>query len=537
MILSLADLVGQSARRHPARMALRQGERSLDHAALDAAVRTTTRALRRLALPRQARVAILADKQIEVVVTLLAAGAAGLVAVPINPGLKPAQLAYIVNDAGAQLLVLPSARWPQVAGALAECTSLRQVITLGEAPLPEAGEGPPRQAWDRWLAASAAAVGEPPAHPLIDADPAALLYTSGSTGQPKGVIVSHRNLVEGARSVAAYLPIGPDDVVLAVLPLSFDYGLNQLSQCFLVGACAVLHTHLLPRDVLRALEDHRATALAGVPPLWIQLAPLDWPTGVVQRLRFITNSGGHLPAATLATLRERLPHTAIYLMYGLTEAFRSTWLPPEELDRRPGSIGRAIPNAEVRVLREDGSECAVGEVGELVHRGVHVALGYWNDPARTAERFRPLPAADGRPLPELAVWSGDLVRRDADGYLYFVGRRDDTIKTSGYRVSPTEIEDVVAAVDGVAEAVAFGVPHPAWGQAIVVVLQRRPGSAVGASDVLQACRRDLASHMQPAWIELGDQPLPRNPNGKFDRPRLAAEHHVRFSAPAEDTVR
>lgn len=351
--------------------------------------------------------------------------------------------------------------------------------------------------------------------------------------------LSHRNLVEGARSVAAYLPLRPDDVVLAVLPLSFDYGLNQLSQCFLVGACAVLHDHLLPRDVLQALAREGATALAGVPPLWMQLAALDWPPEVVRRLRFVTNSGGAMPGPTLARLRAALPHTAVVLMYGLTEAFRSTWLPPEQLDRRPDSIGRAIPNAEVLVLREDGSVCADGEVGELVHRGVHVALGYWNDPARTAERFRPLPARlPGLPLAERAVWSGDLVRRDAEGYLYFVGRRDDQIKCSGYRVSPTEVEEVALAVPGVVEAAAFGLPHPQWGQAIGLALVLADGTAPDEAAVLRACRQALASHQQPAHLVFGHAPLPRNPNGKIDRARLAEAHRGRFTAaPAPDAGR
>lgn len=531
MILTLADLVSASARRVPERPALRQGSQTLSHGQLDAEVQRAAGALLGLGLARGSRVAVVVDKRVEAVIAMLAASAAGLVFVPVNPVLKAPQVAHILADAGARVLVCARGRASLALDALARCPDVGHLVLFGEAPgevgLPTAPPGRTLRSWADWL--DGVIAGAWPPLQAIDADVAALLYTSGSTGQPKGVIVSHRNLVAGARSVAAYLPIGQDDVVLAVLPLSFDYGLNQLSQCFLVGACAVLHTHLLARDVLEALQQHGATALAGVPPLWMQLAELDWPAPVVQRLRFITNSGGHLPLPTLTHLRSRLPHTAVVLMYGLTEAFRSTWLPPDELDRRPGSIGRAIPNAEVLVLREDGSECDVDEPGELVHRGVHVALGYWNDPVRTAERFRPLPARDGLPLPELAVWSGDLVRRDADGFLYFLGRRDDTIKTSGYRVSPTEVEDVVSRLDGVAEVVAFGVPHPAWGQAIVVVLQRLPGTTVDAAAVQQACRRELASHMQPAWVEIGDEALPLNPNGKFDRPQLAARHRHRFT--------
>ncbi len=534
MILTLADLVSASAERVPDRPALRQGAQTLDYRQLDAEIRRAAGALLGLGLARGSRVAVVVDKRFEAVIAMFAASAAGLVFVPVNPLLKAPQVAHILSDAGAQVLVCARGRVTLALDAVARCPGVAHLVLFGEAPgeagLPAAPPGPTLWRWSDWLDRLGAEA--PPMPPAVDADVAALLYTSGSTGQPKGVIVSHRNLVAGVYSVASYLQIRQDDVVLAVLPLSFDYGLNQLGKCFLVGACAALHTHLLARDVLQALQASGATVLAGVPPLWIQLADLDWPAEVAARLRVITNSGGHLPGATLARLRERLPNTQVFLMYGLTEAFRSTYLPPAELDRRPGSIGRAIPNAEVLVLREDGSECAADEPGELVHRGVHVALGYWNDPARTAERFRPLPAREGLPLSELAVWSGDLVRRDAEGFLYFIGRRDDTIKTSGYRVSPTEVEDVLMRIEGVAEAAAFGVPHPAWGQAIVVVLQRQPGAPVDVAAVQRACRQALASHLQPAHVEIVNEPLPRNPNGKFDRPLLVARHRGLF-APAD----
>src|SRR6185312_7014610 len=268
----------------------------------------------------------------------------------------------------------------------------------------------------------------------------AILYTSGSTGKPKGVMLSHRNMVAGAKSVASYLENGPQDVLLAALPLSFDAGFSQLTTAFHAGARVVLLNYLLPRDVLRALDAERVTGLTGVPPLWIQLSDLEWPAGIAQHLRYIANTGGRMPRETLEKLRARLPRTKPFLMYGLTEAFRSTFLPPEEVDRRPDSIGKAIPNAEILVLRDDGTPCEPDEPGELVHRGALVGMGYWNDAAKTAERYKVLPGREaGFVLPEIAVFSGDTVRRDRDGYLYFIGRRDEMIKTSGYRVSPTEI--------------------------------------------------------------------------------------------------
>jgi acyl-CoA synthetase (AMP-forming)/AMP-acid ligase II len=315
--------------------------------------------------------------------------------------------------------------------------------------------------------------------------------------------------------------------LLAVLPLSFDYGLSQLTTAFHAGATAVLINHLLARDVLHAVVAEKITGLAAVPPLWIQLAPLPWPADCT--LRYLTNSGGAMQRPTLDALRAALPKAKPYLMYGLTEAFRSTYLPPEELERRPDSMGKAIPNAEVMVLRPDGSECAPGEPGELVHRGALVSLGYWNDPAKTAERFKPVaPRHYGLPLTELAVWSGDTVRKDEEGFLYFISRNDEMIKTSGYRVSPTEVEEVVYARDQVAEAAALGVQHPVLGQAIVVVALPREGQALTASDLLAALKPHLPAYMLPQKVVIAGASLPRNPNGKIDRKLLSTQYENIF---------
>jgi acyl-CoA ligase (AMP-forming) (exosortase A-associated) len=361
--------------------------------------------------------------------------------------------------------------------------------------------------------------GAAPGHRRIDSDVAAILYTSGSTGAPKGVVLSHRNLVAGADSVADYLALRADDRILAVLPLSFDYGLSQLTTTFLRGACAVLINHLFANDIVTMVAQERITGLAAVPPLWIALARLAWPADCT--LRFITNSGGAMPVPTVTALQAALPATRIFLMYGLTEAFRSTYLPPEQVALRPGSIGRAIPNAEILVVRADGSVCDVDEPGELVHRGPLVSMGYWNDLERTAQRFRPAPGqSPALPVTELAVWSGDTVRRDADGYLYFIGRGDDMIKVSGYRVSPTEIETVLHGTGMVSEAAAFGIDHPTLGQAIAVIAV--PSGGIDAASLLAECRRRLPAYMVPAHFDLREQALPRNPNGKVDRNLLRA---------------
>lgn len=358
---------------------------------------------------------------------------------------------------------------------------------------------------------------------------AAIFYTSGSTGKPKGVVLSHRNLVTGANTVASYLANDSSDVILAALPLSFDAGFSQLTTGFRAAARVVLLNHLLPRDLVNTIAKEFITGLTAVPPLWIQLTQIEWPSAVSNTLRYIANTGGRMPQETLRVLRARLPRTQVFLMYGLTESFRSTFLPPEQLDRRPTSIGKAIPNAEVLVLRPDGSPCGPNEPGELVHRGALVALGYWNDQARTAERYKPLPiGAGGREagivLPEMAVFSGDIVSMDEEGFLYFLGRNDEMIKTSGYRVSPTEVEEALYATRLVGEAAAFGIEHAELGQAIVVIATPVGGGKLDVSALDIECRKRLPAYMVPTRIVVEDGPLPRNPNGKIDRKLLAANY-------------
>jgi acyl-CoA synthetase (AMP-forming)/AMP-acid ligase II len=292
----------------------------------------------------------------------------------------------------------------------------------------------------------------------------------------------------------------------------------------------VLINHLFARDIVKAVAQERITGLAAVPPLWIQLAALEWPDDCT--LRYLTNSGGAMPVEVVRTLRALLPQARLFLMYGLTEAFRSTYLPPSELDRRPDSMGKAIPNAEVVVVRPDGTPCAPNEPGELVHRGALVSLGYWNDPAKTAERFKPAPGRNpALQLTEMAVWSGDTVRMDEEGFLYFIGRTDDMIKVSGYRISPTEVEEAIHASGLLAEVAAFGVPHPSLGHAIVLLaLPREPGLQPAA--LLKECQRRMPAYMVPAHIELRSEAFPRNPNGKFDRNLLKQSYLSMFQGSA-----
>jgi acyl-CoA ligase (AMP-forming) (exosortase A-associated) len=367
-------------------------------------------------------------------------------------------------------------------------------------------------------------VGAEDALPTSTADPdelAALLYTSGSTGRPKGVMLSHANMWLGAVSVAAYLGLEAADRTLAVLPLSFDYGQNQLLSSWAAGACAVPLDYLSARDVIRAVERYEITTLAGVPPLWVQLIESRWPGTAALQLRRLTNSGGRLPASMVRRMRELFPAAEIFLMYGLTEAFRSTFLDPGFVDTHPDSIGTAIPFAEVLVVRPDGSPTDADEPGELVHSGPLVAKGYWNDPARTAQRFKPAPP--GSRFGGTSVWSGDKVRRDAAGLLYFVGREDAMIKTSGNRVSPTEVEEAAVASGLAAEAVALGLADDRLGERIVLIVRPSAQVEAGREEGLRTwLKRELPNFMQPAAIVWRDD-IPRNANGKLDRETLKSE--------------
>ncbi|MBW8784781.1 MAG: acyl-CoA ligase (AMP-forming), exosortase A system-associated [Novosphingobium sp.] len=476
-------------------------DRVLSYEALRGRVGKLSAWLRERASQPGARVATWAAKGELSCLMPLAAARAGLVHVPINPLLKHAQVAHIVADSGASLLLGTPARLATLATG-----DVPDGCAVIEEPAALAG-------------AASLAEGLPPSA----ADPhqlAAILYTSGSTGLPKGVMLSHANLWLGAESVATYLVLGPADRTLTVLPLSFDYGQNQLFSTWYAGGSVVPLEYLTARDVVKAVGRHDVTTLAAVPPLWVQLAEIDWPTETAARLQRLTNSGGALTPALVRRLRELFPQARLFAMYGLTEAFRSTYLDPTLIDTHPTSIGRAIPHAEILVIGNDGQLAEDGEEGELVHCGPLVAQGYWRDPVRTTERFRPAPAASR--YGGMAVWSGDRVRRDGDGLLYFVGRRDAMIKSAGNRISPQEIEDVALASGLVAEAVALGVADPRLGQAVHLIVRGRRGSSAESTELRRILLQELPNFMQPQVIHWREA-LPLGPNGKIDRTALAAE--------------
>ncbi|MRI31598.1 acyl-CoA ligase (AMP-forming), exosortase A system-associated [Endozoicomonas sp. OPT23] len=523
----LHQLLLEQAEKTPDAPAIGVKSQWFDYRAISSRTRDVAAGLQANGLLKHERVAVYLPKTLEAVCSYFGTTAAGGVMVPVNPILKAPQVEHILADCNARVLITNKARYKQMQEHLPHCPDLKLVV-LVDSSEDSSEQNVKVSCWSDFIGKES----EWKPSSAIDADMAAILYTSGSTGKPKGVVLSHRNMVTGAHSVAEYLKNDNSDKLLCVLPFSFDYGFSQLTTAFSKGAACYLLEYLLPRDIVKAVCTQGITGLALVPPLWVQLAGMDWPSEA-GCLRYFTNSGGAMPTATLNPLREKLPNAAPYLMYGLTEAFRSSYLDPSQIDIRPTSMGKAIPNAELLLINDAGELCKPNEPGELVHRGGLVALGYWNDSERTAERYKPVPAQiSGIPVTELAVWSGDIVRQDEEGYLYFVGRRDDMIKTSGYRVSPSELEEVVYSSGLVSEVTAIGIAHFRLGQAIVLVVVAGE-AALDEKAIIKYCQQKLPAFMVPAKV-IEKASLARNPNGKIDRKTLANEFKDLF-ADAEGT--
>ena len=497
----LHDLLTESVGRAADRTAIVDGERSFTYGDLDRASAQIAAAIAHDGAQRGDRIGILLPKSFHECAAIFAVSRAGGVFIPINPVLKPQQIAHILKDSEARCLVTSSAEARKLIDGAGPLPGL-QIITVDDL-----GEGMP-------AAAPAAGIGE---------DLAAILYTSGSTGTPKGVMLSHRNLLAGTRIVRTYLGIGSEDRILSILPFSFDYGLNQLLTVVEQGATIVLGSFQLGDQIVSALAKHRITGLAGVPTIWAILtkaAPALQKTPL-PHLRYITNSGGAVPEATVKRLAAILPSTQIFLMYGLTEAFRSTFLPPDEVVRRPTSIGKAIPECEVFPVTADGRRAKPGEPGILVHRGPTVSLGYWRRPEDTARVLKPNPLRAAHEGADMVCYSGDLVVEDEDGFLYFVGRQDAMIKSAGYRISPTEVEDVLMSTGAFRQVAVIGLPDEWVGQKVCAVGVALNG-AVDTAAVLKQAAATLPGHMVPARIDVVEA-LPQTPNGKVDYKALVAE--------------
>lgn len=508
----LHHMLHTSAQRFPGKEALVHGEQRLTYEEVSARVAALSSSLRRAGLRRGERVGIYLEAGVAQVLAIFGVSQAGGVLVPINGVLFPDQVAHIARDCSISALITSASKLASLS-LLMQIHSLHFLAVVSDGT--EVETSLPVHDFDAMTASETDAACQDWG---IEKDLAAILYTSGSTGKPKGVMLSHANILTGAAIVSTYLGITASDRILAVLPFTFDAGLNQLTTAFQQGCALVLINFTFAKQIVDTLVRERITGLAGVPTVWSLLVQSH---SMLQRnppnaLRYITNTGGAMPQSVLKQLRAALPQTSIFLMYGLTEAFRSTYLPPEELDRRPTSIGKAIPNTEILVLNEQGRTCKPGEVGELVHRGPTVSLGYWGNPEATDHVLRPNPLL----APEIGnmervCYSGDLVKMDEDGFLYYIGRRDTMIKSSGFRISPSEVEEVVFQSGKARHAAAIGIPDELVGQAVKVFLVLRDGESWDEAAVIDFCSERMPRHMIPKYIEVMDE-LPKTSSGKVD---------------------
>ncbi len=524
------DLIAKTAQKQPNALALTFKKQTFTYNELLCYTKKIAIGYQSLNLVSGDRVGIYLAKNIPNIGCMFACSLTDNCFVPINPVLKARQVEHIINDCQIKVLITNQTRLQTLLPKLKQLTSLTHIIlTDQESTIDLASKKITLLSWDGFIA-NKKTVNFTITSPLKN-QVAAILYTSGSTGQPKGVMLSHTNITLGAKAVVSYLNNTPKDNILAVLPLSFDYGLNQVTSSFLAGATCVLLDYLRPIDIIRAIDKYKITGLAAVPPLWSQLAKLPWSSANNSSLRYFTNSGGILTQATLQQLRTLLPQAKPYLMYGLTEAFRSTYLAPEDLDLKPGSIGKAIPYCEVLVVNKAGKVCEADEPGELVHTGPLVSLGYWNAKEQTAKRFKLAPNQNNsQASSELAVWSGDTVKKDSDGFLYFIARNDDMIKTSGYRLSPSEVEEILYQHTAVIEAAVIGINHALLGQAILAIITSNTKVCLTklSKELLLTCQKNLANYMIPKEIILLPQ-LPHNVNGKIDRKQLQLSYQHFFT--------
>lgn len=510
---TLAHMLLNSVDRDPNHVAIVEGERSYTYADLLRQSSSLAQHLLEHGLERGDRVGVYLDKSWEAVVAIFAITGAGGVFVNINTQLKEAQIRHIMGNCAVRILIGESVKLADLSLPNVDVTFYR-------------GDDAPATDWTGTAIplTSALSANVPPftGNAATQSDLGTIIYTSGSTGLPKGIMFTHHNIVVGAQIVSTYLKNTSEDRLLSVLPLNFDYGLNQLTTMVRVGGTLVLQRSLLPGDILRSLRQENITGLAGVPPVWTLLLQnrRSLNREPLQHLRYITNSGGMVPQVHLDELRTLLPSTEIFLMYGLTEAFRSTFLSPTVVDKDSSCIGKAIPDNDVWVVNAEGKETAPGEVGELIHHGPTIALGYWGDEEKTNAVYRPNPLAPPEMRQrDVVVYSGDLVTRDEDGYMYYVGRRDEQIKTEGFRVSPQEVEELLLTIPAVYEAIVFGEKDPLLGQRVVAVLSMNKGQYVTNDEIRAFCSERAPQYLIPRTIHITDD-LPKTATGKIDRSGL-----------------
>ena len=511
--MQVETLLDSSAARFPQKTALVCDDRRLTYSWIEQHSNRIAHGLIRAGVEPGDRVAVCLDNSVDAVLAIFAILKAGAVLVPLNPTTKVDKLARLLNDSGARAVVGRNSRARELEACLKNVPSVQALILSGDKVTFRAAALRVDPLND--LISDGTLPLEAPRKKTIDLDLAAILYTSGSTGTQKGVMITHLNMVSAATSVIEYLSNTEDDVILNVLPLSFSYGLYQVLMAFKVGATLVLErSFAYPHAVLQKFAEEKVTGFAIVPTISAVLLQLDLSGYSFSSLRYLTNAGAALPPQHALQLRRIFPDTQLFLMYGLTECKRVSYLPPDQVDARPESVGKAMPNVEAYVVDETGKRVFQGEVGELVVRGSNVMRGYWNRPEETERALRPDPETG-----EQVLHTGDLFRTDTEGYLYYVGRRDDMIKSRGEKVSPVEVENVLYQLDGVSMAAVVGVPDPIVGAAIKAVVALRPGARLTENDVLRHCAKYLEDFMVPGIVEFRD--IPRTASGKIDRLALA----------------
>jgi len=505
------DFLENSARSRPDHVALVFGGQRLTYGQIDSAANRLANHLLANGIGRGDRVVIYMDNAVEAVIAVFGILKAGAIFSIVNGSTKAEKLAYILNNCQCVGLVAHQRKARVLAEAVPTVPSLRLALLAGTRAESDLGfEATPFES------ALAHQPAEPPRRACIDVDLATIIYTSGSTGFPKGVMSTHRMMVAAATSITQYLENTPDDVILDVLPLSFDYGLYQVLMAFRIGATVVLEDGFtFPYRVAQLLQQENVTGFPGVPTIFAMLLQLDSLRSMdFPHLRYVTNTAAALPVSHVSRIRQMFPGAKLYSMYGLTECKRVSYLPPEEADRRPGSVGIAIPNTEVYIVDEAGQRVPPGVVGELVVRGSHLMSGYWEAPEDTARALRPGPYPGERVL-----YTGDLFRMDEEGFLFFVGRKDDVIKSRGEKISPREVENALCALDGVVEAAVIGLPDELLGEAIAAYVVVRDDSRLTERAILAHCVRSLEDFMVPKRVEIWPG-LPKTPSGKISKLQL-----------------
>jgi amino acid adenylation domain-containing protein len=511
----LHDFLVDSARRLPSKVALVcQGQR-LTYADIDAQSNQLAHALVRRGVERGDRVVVFADNTVPAAVSFFGVLKANAVVSMVNPQTKDDKLAYLLNDCRATAIISDAHLMGPLATAAAQSTHLRAAIVSGKADLSLLKGVPQPVQWDEALAAEPS--DRPPARRSIDIDLASIIYTSGSTGDPKGVMLTHRNMMTAAISISTYLENVEDDVILGLLPLAFDYGLFQMIMAFRMGARLVLErSFTYPAEVLNRMIAEGVTGFPGVPTIFAILGGLrNIDQYDFSKIRYVSNTAAALSIKNIDMIRRTFPSAKLFSMYGLTECKRCTYLPPKDLDRKPLSVGVAIPNTELWIVNEHDERVGPGEVGQLVIRGATVMRGYWEKPEETAKKLRP------GPLPgEMVLYTGDYCKLDEEGYLYFVGRMDDIIKSRGEKVAPKEVESAIVDLPGVREAAVIGVPDDILGQAVKAFVVLEDGSTVTDREILHQCAKRLENFMVPKFVEIVAE-LPKTTTGKIKKTGLS----------------